>query len=99
MKFTVSNIIRIDEPTEEVMEWAQKTLVVPNPTYQKKKKMGLWLGKTPENLCLYSQFWHELVVPFGCINYLWKNYRTQGDFVPYFKPIRKVNYRKPYKPH
>lgn len=92
MKFTVSNVIRIDEPTEEVMDWAHKNLVVPNPMYQKKQKMGLWLGKTPENLCLYSQYWHELVVPFGCLNYLWKTYRTQGEFKPSFPQLRRVVY-------
>lgn len=89
---TVSNNIRIDEPTEEVLEWARQKLVVPNPSYEKKQKLKLWLGNTPKTLSLCSEYWHELVVPFGCLNYLWKNYRTQAEFKPYFPKLRRVNY-------
>lgn len=66
MRVTISNKIRIDEPTYEVLDWVKKGLVLPNPEYAKKKRMGFWVGETPEKLTLYETDGDSLLLPYGC---------------------------------
>ena len=37
----------------ELVRWARENLVIPNPEYSKKQRMGLWTGNTEEVLYLY----------------------------------------------
>ena len=36
MKVIISNEITITEPTQEIMDWCKRELVLPNPDYEKK---------------------------------------------------------------
>lgn len=65
MNTTISNRIYIDDPSDEVWEWAQENLKFPNPIYEKKKRMGFWLGRTPKELRLYEWDGNVLILPFG----------------------------------
>lgn len=49
---TVSNQLRIENPTADLLEWCKKNLVLANPDYTKKARMNLWLGNTPQKLYL-----------------------------------------------
>lgn len=70
MKVTISNIINIENPTDEVKIWCKKNLVIPNPDYAKKARMHLWLGNTPQKLSLYEQHGNSLILPFGVLRQL-----------------------------
>ena len=65
MNTTISNRIYIDDPSDEVWEWAQANLKFPNPEYEKKKRMGFWVGRTPKELRLYEWNGNVLILPFG----------------------------------
>lgn len=65
MVITVGSEIRIQEPTPEVVTWARKELTVPNPEYAKKRRMGLWTGKTDPQICFYYIDGDTLVIPCG----------------------------------
>ena len=54
MKVIFSNEITITEPTQEILDWCKRELVLPNPDYAKKERMGLWVGNTPRTLSLYK---------------------------------------------
>lgn len=70
MWFIVGNKIRIKEPTESVKSWCKDNLILGNPDYIKKERMGLWTGNTPREFYLYERDGDDLVLPFGCINQL-----------------------------
>lgn len=70
MFFVVGNKIRIKEPTESVKSWCKDNLILGNPDYIKKERMGLWTGNTPREFYLYEKDGDDLVLPFGCINQL-----------------------------
>ena len=74
MIVTVSNTLTIENPTAEMQMWCKKHLTIPNPDFQKKLRMNLWLGNTPKSLSLYEQRGNTLVLPFGTL-------RTLPDFV------------------
>lgn len=54
MVIEVSNVIKITEPTDELVEYIMSEYTVNNPEYLTKKKLGIYYGNTPEKLNLYS---------------------------------------------
>lgn len=75
MRVTVSNQLRINDPTPSLVSWCKKNLVLKNPDYAKKSRMNLWLGNTPQNLYLMQWDGGTLVLPYGCLN----DVLNQGD--------------------
>ena len=67
MRFDVGNDIYVHEPTQALKDWCKSELTLDNPEYHKKVRMGLWLGGTPENICLYEKRGGDLILPFGCV--------------------------------
>lgn len=67
MYIKISNVITVYEPTKEFKEWCKSTLMIPNPEYQKRAKLGLWLGNTPPKLALYKKVGNNYQLPYGLI--------------------------------
>lgn len=70
MDIKISNEITITEPTPEVLNWCKQELVIPNPDYAKKERMGLWVGNTPKQLYLYKINGKAIVLPIGAFSYI-----------------------------
>ena len=67
MQVTISNNIKIQNPTTEIIEWCKSNLKIDNPDYAKKVRMGFWVGKTPKYLNLYEMHGDTLVLPYGTL--------------------------------
>ena len=65
MRVEISNEITVFEPTRDLTLWCEKNLIVANPEWEKKFRMKLWLGDTPEKLWLYKVDAGALILPFG----------------------------------
>lgn len=65
MKVTISNEIYIQDPLPELIHWARKNLIIPNPEYSKKQRMGLWIGNTEPQLYLFYVDGDTLALPCG----------------------------------
>lgn len=72
MQILISNEITIQDPSSEVLKFCKDNLVIPNPDYFKKQRMGFWVGNTPQVLYLYRRDSNKLYLPVGCINDLKK---------------------------
>ena len=70
MKVVISNEITITEPAQEILDWCRKELVISNPDYEKKERLGLWLGNTPKTLSLYKRNGNSLILPVGALEYI-----------------------------
>ena len=92
MWFEVGNKIWAHDITQEFMEYCEDNLVVDNPEYIKKIRMGLWLGKTPQHFTLYEKVGEDIVVPFGCIYDIYKRYCRECKFVSRIRPVGIVWY-------
>ena len=55
------------EPSPELLQWASDNLVLANPEYAKKVRMGFWVGNTPKLIYLYEQTPSSLQIPYGCL--------------------------------
>lgn len=67
MQVTVGNQLRIENPSEQLLTWCKQQLILSNPEYIKKKRMGFWTGNTPEKLYLFQWDGDTLVLPYGCL--------------------------------
>lgn len=67
METRISNKLYIKNPTKDVINYS-KSLVLNNPEYENKKRMGKWIGNTPKKLYLFEEKGDALVLPFGCID-------------------------------
>ena len=67
---TISNVITIDNPSEELMKWCRQNLKLKNPEYAKKQRMHFWVGNTPEYLYLYETHGDKLILPYGTLRQL-----------------------------
>lgn len=65
MKVTISNEIYIQDPSPELTHWARENLIIPNPEYSKKQRMGLWTGNTEPQLYLFYVDGDTLALPCG----------------------------------
>ena len=83
MNTVISNRIYITDPSIEVTRWAKDHLQFPNPEYEKKQRMGFWVGRTPKELRLYEWNGGTMILPFGVIRELMpllKGTRVYTDF-------------------
>ena len=83
MNTTIANRIYIEDPSIEVTRWAKDHLQFPNPEYEKKQRMGFWVGRTPKELRLYEWNGGTMILPFGVIRELMpllKGTRVDTDF-------------------
>mgnify|MGYP001068124155 FL=1 len=83
----IGSTIKITDPSQEIMDWCKRNLVLINPDYQKKVRMHLWVGDTPKQLFLYSMNGNDLILPFGCLR----------SILPLLEGDWKKLYRKPVK--
>lgn len=83
MNTTIANRIYIEDPSIEVQRWAKDNLKFPNPEYEKKQRMGFWVGRTPKELRLYEKDGNRLILPFGVTRELMpllRGTRVETDF-------------------
>lgn len=93
MQVTVSNTLTITEPSRELIQWCKKNLIIANPDYTKKARMGFWTGDTPKTLALYEVRGKELVIPFGMLRSIPKSITDTASFVSDFKPPVAVDFQ------
>ena len=83
MKITLSNIIEIQDPTKEILDYCKKELTFNNPDYIKKQRMGFWIGKTPRVISLYDYYQDNIYLPIGCFEDIWNIHPVKEDYKDY----------------
>lgn len=102
MRFEVKNQIVVYEPTKVLFEYCKK-LVLLNPEYVKRERMGLWTGSTPRKLYLCKYDGDNVFIPTGCVDELfklsffgasWTDARTKGAPFEYGSQIALYDYQE-----
>lgn len=75
MQVTISNEFYIKNPTPEIVEWARKNLIIQNPEYLKKQRMGMWTGNMEKQLYLFYVDGDVIALPCGVGNQI-RNFCT-----------------------
>lgn len=79
MKLYVSNEICFENYTTALLDFCRRNLIVNNPDYTKKMRMGLYVGNTPKVFELFRIDGCRLYVPYGCAK-LVKDFIAECDF-------------------
>ena len=87
METLVSNRIYCTEPTQEIIEYCERELVVTNPTYEQMMRLGkenlIRIKHIPPRLKLYVVSGNQIIMPFGVLYAIWpmiKNYPVRTKF-------------------
>jgi len=83
MKIILSNIIEIQDPTKEILDYCKKELIFKNPDYIKKQRMGFWCGRTPKSISLYDYYQDNIYLPIGCFENIWNIHPRKEDYTDY----------------
>ena len=94
MQVTISNNIKIKNPSAEIISWCQAHLKLNNPEYAKKARMGFYLGNTPKFLYLYEVHGDEIILPYGTLKQIQS--MIKGSIVTSdFKLYESIEYGQP----
>lgn len=91
MHLKVGAMLTITDPTTPVINWIIENLVIPNPEYAKKVRMGFWAGNTPKVLNLFTALDDGFQVPFGCLRELIP-LMDGCDCETEFKPVKRIDF-------
>lgn len=102
MRAEVSNKIYVQDASREFVDWCRRELVLPNPEFEKKQRMGLWTGNTPYELRLYERNGLDVTIPFGCFRRVVKEFPDMPVFssilpseaVQYYSCIKLYDYQE-----
>lgn len=89
MKIVLSNIIEIQKPNKDILEYCKKELTIKNPDYDKKKRMGFSIYKTPKTIKLYDLYNENLYLPIGCFDDIWKIHPVKEDYTDYSNVVNR----------
>ncbi len=93
MLFVENKDITITNPSEEMERWCDKELVLPNPDYAKKSRMGFWTGNTPRTICLYEKHGDGLVLPYGAKDLISEEIKKDGVWFPMHHVPKVVDFK------
>lgn len=90
MRVLVSNNLRIQDASHEVTEWCRTNLVLDNPDFVKKERLGKWTGNTPREIWLFEKRGTDLLVPYGCWRDIYKLYPDKSAWKGDFKAVGRI---------
>ena len=67
MEVVIGRQIAVSNPSPQLLVWCEQNLVLPNPEFEKKLRMGFWTGNTPKTLSLYEIRGNRLLLPYGTL--------------------------------
>lgn len=70
VRIEINNQIRLSGLTVELKEKIKSLLTIKNPEYEKKLRMGFYIGRTPKTLELFVVVGYDLIVPYGMKSYI-----------------------------
>lgn len=92
MRILVSNKIKIENYTQEVLDYCKQNLVLPNPEFYKREAQGRWTGNTQREFVLYERIGNDLLLPFGCLKELWRIFGGKVEFESLIRPLTPRSY-------
>lgn len=92
MKIRVSNELVVEEPTAELTKWCEKNLIIQNPEYTKKARMGFSVYGVPKRISLYEIRGQTVVLPYGTLQTLPLDIVLDAEVVNEFAEAVQVEY-------
>lgn len=97
MEVIVDNILRIHNPTKEILNYCKKELEINNPQFIQNERLGFSTYRIPRKLCWYEKRGNDLIVPFGCLKKIYSLYPYAEDYKLLIPEAKKVKYKSNIK--
>lgn len=88
----IANNIEVGLPTRKLKKWCDENLVLNNPEYAKKQRMGFWVGNTPKQISLYEVNGDNLILPYGVLREIPKDILASTFFLDRHHEPTEVDY-------
>lgn len=92
MKIIVDNIIKIENPSKEIIDYCKKNLEIENPQYSQNERLGFPTYNIPRRLYWYEKRGNSYVLPFGCLKDIYKIYPFKNDYEIKIPEGEKIKY-------
>lgn len=92
MRVIIAEKLYVEDATRECFDWCKENLVLQNPDYYQKQKMGRWTGNTPKEISLYEKMGNHVWIPFGCYAEFFKAF-PNTPYKAVFAPVRHFDYK------
>ena len=94
MEITYSNVIEVENPTPEMLDFCEANLVVPNPEYTRRIRMNLYIPTwLPSTLELYEKKGSTLILPYGMLGQIYSQFKDKAEFYDGFPTYESKNYK------
>lgn len=67
MRITISNNIKIEYPSSDIMKYCADNLTLPNPKYMQMERLGLNVKYVPKTFNIYHKNYNTYILPFGTL--------------------------------
>lgn len=103
MEMLIGSSIVVRNPTKELKQFCKDNLILTNPDYITRQRMGKWAGSIPKHLYLYEESNGNIILPYGLKNKLssfglekqWDAYPKQNFFrTDYCSNIKLYDYQE-----
>ena len=78
MKLIIGKDITIENPNGAINRYCDEELTLENPDYIVASKLGHYVGRMEKAIRLYVKNGNKLVLPFGCLEDIWKPRLIKG---------------------
>lgn len=65
IEIEITNNIKMSNVPTQLLKSLKNKLTITNPEYEKKLRMGFFMGKTPKKLNLYTTEDNSIIIPYG----------------------------------
>ena len=97
MKIIIDNILRIQNPTKEILDYCKKELEIDNPQYLKNQILGYSVWKIPRKLRWFEKRGEDIILPFGCLKKIFSLHPHKEDYEMLIPKAKEVKYKSNIK--
>ena len=97
MEIIIDNILRIKDPSKQILDYCKKELEINNPQYIQNQYLGFSTYKIPKKLCWYEKRGNDIIVPFGCLRKIYSLHPYKNDYKMLIPSPQRIAYKSNIK--
>lgn len=92
MQVLVNNRLTITKPDGSLLNWCNENLMLDNPEYVRRIRLGKWVGSIPAKFALFEKNGENLILPFGCLDQIRRMYGNNCQYLSGFTKEKSTYY-------
>lgn len=97
MEIIIDNILRIKDPSKQILDYCKKELEINNPQYIQNQYLGFSTYKIPKKLCWYEKRGNDIIIPFGCLRKIYSLHPYKNDYKMLIPSPQRIAYKSNIK--